>query len=337
MTARHSPISFSVDAAAPIGPLAAMAVDAPSDVRDALEFAQRLGSTSPVAGTGATADLWAALATVAAHDLGVARAIEPHLDAVGILAQAGESATGSWGVFAAEGGPHPLTATEVDGSFRLDGQKPWCSLANELDRALITAATPDGDRMLFAVDLHADGVTVMEGTWVARGLSEIPSGPVQFEAVPAIPVGAPGWYLSRPGFAWGGIGVAACWYGGAVGLARTVHASAAKKDDPFLQAHLGATDALLNDCRRALAEAAELADAGVQDARLIAKRVRATVARACEEIIVRAGHALGPAPLALDADHAKRVADLQLYIRQHHAERDDRSLGEAIAREAAPW
>jgi hypothetical protein len=31
-------------------------------------------------------------------------------------------------------------------------------------------------------------------------------------------VGPAGWYLARPGFAWGGIGVAACWHGSARGL-----------------------------------------------------------------------------------------------------------------------
>ena len=65
--------------------------------------------------------------------------------------------------------------------------------------------------------------------------------------------------------------------------------------------------------------------------------MRATVARACEETLARAGHALGPAPLALDAAHAKRVADLQLYVRQHHAERDLASLGETLAAGPAPW
>ena len=39
------------------------------------------------------------------------------------------------------------------------------------------------------------------------------------------------------------------------------------------------------------------------------------------------GHALGPAPLAFDADHAARVADLEIYLRQHHAERDVAALG----------
>ena len=35
-------------------------------------------------------------------------------------------------------------------------------------------------------------------------------------------VGEPGWYLDRPGFAWGGIGVAAVWYGATVAVARRV-------------------------------------------------------------------------------------------------------------------
>lgn len=52
-------------------------------------------------------------------------------------------------------------------------------------------------------------------------------------------------------------------------------------------------------------------------------------------MLARVGRALGPAPLALEAEHARRVADLQLYVRQHHAERDQASLGEAVAAMAA--
>ena len=43
-----------------------------------------------------------------------------------------------------------------------------------------------------------------------------------------------------------------------------------------------------------------------------------------------AGTSLGPAPLAFDADHARRTADLRLYIRQHHGARDDAALGAAV-------
>jgi alkylation response protein AidB-like acyl-CoA dehydrogenase len=323
--------------ATPAGPCATTVLSHPAvDIASGLELAARLGDAGAAPGRGGTRDLWEALATVAATDLGAVRAMEPHLDAVAILLEARvDVPSGSGGVFAAEGRA-PLQATEGPGGWQLDGTKPWCSLADRLDWALITATTPDGTRQLFLVELRQPGVTVEPGTWVARGLVEVPSGPVHFDGVPAVAVGAAGWYLERPGFVWGGIGVAACWYGGAVGIARTVLAAAKDKPNPHLLAHLGAIDELLHSCRLALAEAARLVDEGEAD-RLLAKRVRATVARACEEIINRAGHALGPAPLALDAAHAKRVADLQLYVRQHHAERDQESLGTAVAAEVAPW
>ena len=323
----------------PDGPLLrSLPAELPRSIGAGLEVARDLGRRAPGPGEGATADLWETLATLAAADLGAARAIEPHLDAVAILRQAGEPAPeGVWGVFAAEGGDDPLTATTEGGEVRLRGTKPWCSLADRLDGALVTAATADGTRGLYAVDVRAAGVDVIPDAWHARGLSELPSGPVRFSSVAAAPVGAPDWYLSRPGFEWGGIGVAACWFGGAVGIARTVHAVAAATPNPFLLMHLGAIDRGVQDARRALAEAASLVDAGADGARLLAKRVRATVAEAAEDVLVRAGHALGPAPLAVDAEHAKRVADLTLYVRQHHAERDLASLGTAVADGPAPW
>lgn len=307
------------------------------DVDAALEGAASL-DPSLLPGEGRTRELWETLATLAADDVAIARAIEPHLDARAILHQAGQDAgTGAWGVFAAEGGDDPLTATRVGDEWMLSGTKPWCSLASRLDGALVTAHVGDR-RGLFAVDLNGSGVQVQRGAWHARGLREIPSGPVTFDNVVASPVNEPGWYLTRPGFAWGGIGVAACWYGGAIGIARSVWAATAKPDpQPLTLMHLGAIDALLQDARRALAEAASEVDAGTATS-ILAKRVRQTVARACEETLLRAGHALGPAPLALDEAHAKRVADLQLYIRQHHAEKDEVSLGSALVTEGTvPW
>jgi hypothetical protein len=346
-----SPVSLGVSART-AGPLVrALAENPPSDVDSALQTARDWGSLAHSPATGGTRELWEALATVAAHDLGVARTIEPHLDALAILEQAGEASTdgdATWGVFAAEGGEDPLTATELpdtdlmSSGWLLSGTKPWCSLAGRLSDALVSAHIGGGERRLFAVSLTAKGVRADEGGWHARGLTEIPSGPVRFDAVVARPVGDAGWYLSRPGFAWGGIGVAACWFGGAVGVARAVYAKAAAGSaGPFLLMHLGAIDELLESARRALAEAAGLLDAGEatgEAGSLLASRVRATVARAAEEILERAGHALGPAPLALDDEHAKRVADLQLYLRQYHAERDQASHGGALARAGeSPW
>lgn len=320
--------------------LASLGQGLPDDVAGALSCARALGEHAVTLGDGGTRGLWETLATLASHDLGAARAVEPHLDAVSILSQAGHpTPDGVWGVFAAEGGPDPLRAVRAREGWVLDGTKPWCSLATDLDAALITAHDSDGLSRLFAVSLSDPGVRVVENAWHARGLVEIPSGPVDFHGVTAEPIGDPGWYLTRPGFWWGGIGVAACWFGGAVGIARVVLDRARRVENPHVRAHLGAVDTLLHASRVALADAAARIDGhDAVDGRLLARRVRGLIARSCEEIITRAGHALGPAPLATDAAYAKRVADLQLYIRQHHAEGDDASQGGILtAQEAAPW
>ena len=67
-------------------------------------------------------------------------------------------------------------------------------------------------------------------------------------------------------------------------------------------------------------------------AELIARRTRAVVETAVDETITRTGRALGPGPLAQDAKHAGRVADLTMYVRQSHAERDLAELGRLAGR-----
>ncbi len=308
----------------------------PSTVAEALTAAPALAAAVPLPASGRTAERLEALATLGAHDLEVARAIEPHLDAVAILAEAGIAPRpGAYGVFAAEG---PGARLELrDG--RLEGEKPWCSLADRLDRALVSAWHGE-ERVLVDVDLRQRGVEAVPGAWHARGLAGIPSGPVRFDGALAEPVGERGWYLRRPGFAWGGIGVAACWHGGAVAVARRLLGATA--DAPLRLAHLGAVDEALTASRLALADAARSIDAGLaHDPGTLALRTRGIVARAVDEALGRVARALGPAPLALEAEHARRVADLQLYVRQHHAERDQASLGAAIVERAAagsaPW
>ena len=311
-------------------------------VRDYLDAAVRLTDDGLALTEGNAATVMRLLVDAGARDLGLARAVEPHLDAVSIITQAGESGRGvAYGVFASEAPGGVLRAVPVDGGWTLDGTKQWCSLAGTLDRALVTAATEAGDRMLFDVDLRAPGVEVLDAAWAARGLVEIPSGPVRFDSVPATPVGQPGWYLSRPGFHWGGIAVAACWIGGALGLARDLRGALTPQSREFQLAHLGAVDATISTALLVLADAADRIDGGAaegQAGKVLAYRVRAVAAAAADDVIRRVGRGLGPGPLATDDGHAKRVADLELYVRQHHAERDEAALGTALLADGDdPW
>lgn len=317
----------------------------PKNVREALDLGVALGPLRPFVGNGATLDVWEALASLAASDLALARTVEPHLDALTILDQAGVTHVrgGTWGVYAAEAPGLRVDARETPAGWRLNGTKPWCSLAGSLSDALVTAWVDDSRRRLFRVPLEGPCVTVPDAGWSARGLSEIPSGDVVFDDAPCQPVGEAQWYLDRAGFAWGGMSVAACWFGGAVGVARALLDASRRPEregDSILLMHVGTVDARLAEARTALATAARAVDAGEAEGSrgsLLAKRVRSTVARCAEAVVHEVGHALGPAPLAKDAEHGKRVADLALYVRQHHGERDDLSLGRTVRDSDDTW
>jgi alkylation response protein AidB-like acyl-CoA dehydrogenase len=308
----------------------AAATSAGEDVRSGLELACRYGARLPQAGAGQTETRWRLLAEVSARDLTVGRILEAHSDALAILAEADEETVGgTWGVFAAEGPGARLDAEAEGGRYLLTGAKPWCSLAGELDHALVTAHIDD-ERQLFAVDLRQPQVRVGPPSgWVARGLRNVVSSPVHFVGASARAVGEPGWYLNRPGFAWGGMGVAACWYGGALAVGRSLRAAMTERGGDLAALYVGTVDVALHGASSTLSEAARQVDAG-QAGEVLALRVRGVVADAVERTLMQAGHALGPARLAFDEEHARRVADLELYVRQHHAEYDLARLGNAV-------
>jgi hypothetical protein len=317
-----------------IDQVALAARQAADDVAGGLALATRVGSALPQPGAGQTWMRWAMLAAAAEGDLTAARILEAHSDALAIMAEAGEpAAEGTWGVFAAEAPGQQLAAQDHGDRAILVGTKPWCSLGGVLDHALITAHAGD-ERRLYAVDLQQDSVTADPPShWVSRGLAAVPSVPVHFDHTPARAIGAPGWYLRRPGFAWGGIGVAACWYGGARGLYNSLVSASVTRDGELSDLHVGTVAVALHAAEASLRQAAELVDSAAAtgpDGAVLALRVRSIVAAAAETTLIQVGHALGPAPLAFDEPHARRVADLEIYIRQHHAERDLAAIGAAV-------
>ena len=296
----------------------------------------------PLPGQGRTWERWAAFAQFAEQDLSLARLAEGHADAVAILAElgAGPPPAGTrWGVWAAQPPGPRLTARQARDGWRLDGVKQYCSGAHWCTDAVVTATAPDGYR-LFA--LSTQTLSPVPGTWPATGMAASDSPDVRFADVPAVPAGPPGAYTGRPGFAHGGAGVAACWYGGARAIGRTLLTAAAERDvGPHALAHLGAIDIALCRARAALEEAAGEIDADPGDlkggARRRTLRVRALVEAAATDVINRVGRALGAAPLCHDEAHSRRVADLTVYLRQHHAERNLAELGTLVAERGTAW
>lgn len=304
----------------------------------------------PLPGKGATCLRWQCLASVAGHDLSLAKLYEGHTDALAILAElsapiAGDNTT--WGVWCAEV-PHARVQMHAEdertGSahlapVRLNGTKAWCSGAASLQHALLSVRSTAGESYLAAVDLAAPGVSIDASNWQAIGMAESASLDVTFEDVPATLVGGAGAYLARPGFWQGGAGVAACWYGAAAAIGHSVRGPLARTHDPHFMAHLGAIDVALRGAGATLRELAALIDRAPEATVVVpVLQARLQVEQAATAVMTHAGRALGAAPLCRDKDFARRMADLPVFIRQSHAERDLAFLGTQILDGASmPW
>ena len=330
----------------------------------------------PMPGSGRTLQRWQALATVAAHDLSLAKLYEGHTDALAILlelqapadavatsflamsarpTQAGDAkAKPVWGVWAAEA-PGCRVVIEADpalpmGTVRLQGRKAWCSGARTGSHGLLTAWWP-GEQpgpQLVAVELAQREVAVSDGDWQAVGMNGSASVQVLFDGAIAHCVGPVGAYLSRPGFWQGGAGVAACWYGGAMGLAgalhRTLADTAPARRDPHRVAAAGRVDVTLHATAALLREAASWIDSHPHaDARAVALRCRLATVACAENVLHEVGEALGATPLCRNRRFAQAAADLPVFIRQSHGQSDYAALGNAVVQEVMdsaegmPW
>ena len=288
----------------------------------------------PLPGQGATADRLRSLMEFARLDLSLARIIEAHTDAVAILAERDrEAARKLYGVWASDGPQSRLTATSLpSGAWRIDGIKQYCGGAPMVDAALVTAHTEDG-LLLLDVPMDTPGITILPSTWVTTALADTATGPVSFAAV-NLPgdatLGAPNWYLERPGFWHGALAPAACWAGGAQYLIDT--ATNSNKKDPHSRAHVGALQSIGWGLEALLAQAGMEIDADPSDrrhqARARALKVRHLIERWCTQVMDHFGRATGPLLLAQDTETVRHYAALTLYLRQCHAERDLETIPE---------
>ncbi|TFW19396.1 acyl-CoA dehydrogenase [Duganella callida] len=298
----------------------------------------------PLPGHGTTLLRWQCLAHVARHDLSLVKLYEGHTDALAILAElrGAAPAGASWGVWCAEAPDVGLALRQSgDGRHTLSGRKQWCSGAEALTHALVSCRDGDGAACLAAVSLRQPGVGVTGEGWHAVGMAATASVDVTFDDAVATPVGAAGAYLRRPGFWHGGAGIAACWYGAAQGVADYLHAALRRQPvpDPHRLAHLGQADTELARAAALLHGAAHAIDADPKaDAAAIALRARLGVEAACSAVLEHATRALGAGPLCRDPHFARLAADLPVFLRQSHAERDLAALGGLlIKQETSPW
>jgi alkylation response protein AidB-like acyl-CoA dehydrogenase len=287
----------------------------------------------PLPGGGQTAERHKRLFEVGREDLSLARLVEAHWDAMAILRETGHAVEEGavYGVWAAEAADKVL---RMEG-FSIAGSKPFCSGAGMVDRALVTVKEPEP--WLVDVDLRGRGAAFVfdESSWKTSAFAETKTALATFDAVEVAEqdvVGESGFYLNRPGFWHGACGPAACWAGGAAGLVDWARRQ--RRDDPHTMAHLGAMQAAVWSMEALLRTAGDEIDASWKDAsagHVRALMVRHVVEQGCTEVIRRLGRAYGPHPLAMEEAVSRRYQELDLYLRQSHAERDLEALGRRVA------
>jgi len=292
----------------------------------------------PLPGSGATLERWRALAEVAGHDLSLLKIFEGHTDALAIIAEAGAiplPPDATWAVWAAEPPQARLTIEEgAGGAVYVSGRKSWCSGARVVSHALVTAWDRFDRQCVVAVRLAQPAVRVTNEGWAAVGMAATESVDVVFERATGRVIGAPGFYTSRPGFWHGGAGIAACWYGAAARVAATLASAVARRSDPHASAHLGRVATSLAGTRALLRQLAADIDAAPDNAHTTrVQQARAAAEASAMETLTAAGRALGAGPLCRDAAFARMAADLPVFVRQSHAERDYEAIGDAVAAE----
>lgn len=291
----------------------------------------------PLPGNGQTLERFQRLAEVGGHDLGLCKLYEGHTDALAIIQQLGGSPTpgSTWGMWAAEPPQARVRVSPSGHMVLLNGRKAWCSGAAVLSHALLTAWDEQDRQQLVAVALDQPGVNVTHDGWQAVGMGATGSVEVLFEGAEAQAIGNLGDYLQRPGFWQGGIGIAACWYGAAQSIAERLRRHCAQRQEPHALAHLGAVDSALHAAAEVLRVSALAIDAApLDDAELLARRARSVVEHSTELVIQHVGHALGAGPYCKDRQFAQLIADLPVFLRQSHAERDLAALGLKVINEA---
>lgn len=299
------------------------------------------GLELPLPGSGRTIARWARLAALARRDLPVARLAEGHADAVAILAEygrepcppVGSGRVAAYGVWASRAGGGAALRSGREG-LRLTGTVRFCSGTSVLDRALVVAAGDDGTRLV-DLDLHSPLVERRSGVWRAAGMAASDTEDVVFHDVPVPPeavIDGPDAYTGRPGFWHGGAGVAAVWLGGAAGVIDEIAAGLREGDPgPYRPAGLGLLHTAVVGADALLGVTAAAIDAQPhRPHRRAVLAARAAVERACRTVLDTGPETAGVTALAGSDRLAARLADLQIYVRQHHGAHDLAELGRAV-------
>jgi len=309
---------------------------------DAILALADAGATQATAGPApiSYADELALLRAVARADMGVARILDGHLNAVERLRvqappdlrdeelaaiAAGARSAGVWGAdpIPGEGEPARVAGRE------LWGTKTFCSGAGGLHRALVLARTDDAETPPVAawVDLTATETVDIDRTWFrGAGMRSSASHRVTFSGTPVLAIlGPPGALLVQPWFARDAVRTAATWVGAADAAVEDAldHLAARPRAGELETLAAGRLRTWQDTMSLWLRAAADALDAGGGDARRageVAARARTAIADAARAILDEAERATGSRPAAIGATLDRAARDLRLFLLQHRLE-----------------
>lgn len=300
------------------------------------------GQSTPLPGAGSTRERWRRLREAGRGGLAAGKLLESHVDALAILAEAGRARLDAtvYAVWASQSGGTGLRARKGGDGWVVSGSLRFASGIQMVDRALIWVSTDDGT-VLCDVSANDPALRPVAGSWPAIGMADTHSLDVTVEGLVVEQhhvIGDRDWYLARPGFWVGAMGVAAVWAGGIAALLDDLCSNADATSDPWRRAAVGDLRSRLAAVDAMLDWAADLVDTNPHAMhRPAALAVRAVAESAAVHAITAVDRAMGPVALCRDLQHARRVADLQVYVRQCHGERDLARLGDDVTEGLLPW
>lgn len=282
------------------------------------------------------AELIEGLLALGRADIPLARLAEGHIDAARILNQADRKPEPGalYGVWASKSQHQGVRGTrDSDGGLVLDGLLPFASGAGLLNRALVPVWLDEDTHVL--VDLDLADVPVDTTVWRTAAMTPSRTHQVSLSGRAAAPddvVGKDNFYLARPGFFPGGVGVAACWVGGAARVTDLLHRRH-ETVGPAQQLRLGQIRIELAGAAAAVRATARWLDETDLDApgldlASVAGETRSVAANSVRRLLAEAKLITGPVGLALDEDLGHAIADLELYAAQHNPDSDALGLGD---------
>lgn len=296
------------------------------------------GLTAPAAFAGREPE-HSTLRAVAADDLGLARLLDGHRNAIErlwahrradvpaaelALVEADALTLGVWGADPGRGEGPAAALHRGSGAPVLHGVKTFCSGAGLLHRALVLVRpTPDaapGPPLLVLVDLTRPGTVAIDRGWfAATAMATSLSHRVVFMAAPVLAVlGEPGALGAEPWISGDALRTAATWVGGLEAVVGGLLDELRGRPADDLAAVAATVAVRARDTAVLWLDRARAAlDARAADAPATVRLARVEIAARAREALDLAAEHAGSRGMATRAPWARARADLDLLLRQH--------------------